>query len=297
MKPLFRWPGGKRGLRDRIRQKIDAQPPALFVEPFIGAGAIGLSVAAKYPQAQLLFNDANAHLISLWRGLVYAPALLQLQIRRLENLYPHTSTGYEAARQAFNHLTKVRASWASSIDVQHDLELAAFVLYLGAHGYNGLWRVNSLGEFNSPFGGEQQAHFRYPAESAIAEVSQLLRGRTTFLAGDFEATTQRVNAWLDEHDGDGVCDPRITLYADPPYVGGFDLYTADGFADEDQRRLADCLQQLACRGVRIIASNADDPLIREIYAWATIEPIAEARRIAAKPTRRKKAPCVLITCP
>lgn len=290
MKPLFRWTGGKRQLRDRILQEIKRAPPAHFVEPFVGAGAVGLAVAAQLPEAQLTFNDANQALMGLWHCLIHNPRQLQLATRWFEQQYKHLKIDYLQAREQYNQ--QVLALQAAGTGFWFDTTMAAFMLYMIAHSYNGLWRVNQRGEFNTPFGGEQQAHFRYPTEAAMLEASQLLRGRVTLHAEDFEEVITGLGA-----STHAIVDQQILVYADPPYMGGFDQYTASGFTDEDQRRLAKALENVAARGARVIASNADDPLIHEIYDWARVEPLLETRRVAAKPSKRTHAPCVLIQYP
>jgi len=290
LKPAFRWVGGKRKLTERILREISARPPALFVEPFVGAGAITLAVATQYPQARLVLNDANETLMGLWQALTFAPRLLHLRTRWLEHQFTHTEEGFAGARETYNilqatHRDLDRGLWFNTTT-------AAFALYLLAHTYNGLWRVNQTGNFNAPFGGAQQAKFRYPTEAHLQALSALLRGRVDLHAGDFEDVLAGLGGYIHS-----VEDQAITVYADPPYVGGFDQYTASGFDDADQRRLARVLENLAARGARIITSNADAPLIHEIYDWARIELIDEARRVAAAPTKRRPAPCVLIQYP
>lgn len=289
MKPLFRWTGGKRQLRDRILEEIRRDPPDHFVEPFVGAGAVGLAVAKLLPQVQLTFNDANQALMGLWQSLIYNPRQLHLATQWLEQQYRHTNDDYLRAREEYNAQA---LSHQAAGSFWFDTSMAAFMLYMIAHSYNGLWRVNQSGEFNTPFGGVQQAHFRYPTEESLLEASQLLRGRITLQAEDFEEAITSLGGYIHS-----IADQKILVYADPPYMGGFDQYTAGGFTDDDQRRVARALENVASRGARVIASNADDPLIHEIYDWARVEPLLETRRVAAKPSKRTKAPCVLIQYP
>lgn len=266
--PLFRYAGGKRWLAEGIAREIAVLAPRVYVEPFLGAGAVALQVEAE----RYLLGDVNDALLQLWREVVVSPDLLQLHVKQLEQQYPHAEETYNAARELFN----ARRAQGDRTG------LGAFVLYFLAHNYNGLWRENKEGRYNTPYGGSQKTRFKYPTLERLREVSARLRGRTTFFPCDFEETVDAA--------------PRgAVLYADPPYVDTFDQYSRDGFGEADQRRLAAALYRAHQRGVKVFASNTYHPLVHEIYAWATIEDVAEKWIVGGK--AKGKRPCVLIRSP
>lgn len=285
MEPAWRWAGGKRWLSKGVAAEIAKIKPSVYVEPFLGAGAVALAVDAE----RYLLGDANDALINLWYHAVNFPELVYLSTRVIERDYAHTEEGYAGARNLFNalreegHLTKEPEHEADrDLMRMARVTMSALVLYLLAHGYNGLWRENKSGSYNVPFGGHHQRNFRYPTEDQLHALSAHLRGKTTFFPTDFEVLIREA--------------PKgAVIYADPPYVGTFDQYTKDAFPEEAQRRLAEELHQAARRGVHVIASNAYHPLIHEIYgSWADIHDVDERWSVGSTGERRGKKACVLI---
>ncbi len=287
--PLFRYLGGKRWLADMAFEVISAQElPTAYVEPFLGGGAVALRVAVKAPELPLILNDYNDALANLWHHIIYHPRLLYFLIRWTEQRYPHTEAAYEEVRAIFNRVrvSAIEAEWDLA-QVKTASAMAAFMLYLITHGYNGLWRENKGGEYNAPFGGYHQRKFRYAPEKDFLAVSALLRKRARVSAFDFEPVID-------------AAPPQALIFSDPPYFipkKGFDQYTRQRFSEADQRRLAAAMKRAAERGVRILSTNAAHPVISEIYDWARVEIIQERRSVGATVERRAKAPCVLIQYP
>jgi DNA adenine methylase len=285
MEPIWRWAGGKRWLSKAIAGEIAQLKPKIYVEPFLGAGAVALAVDAE----RYLLGDANDALMNLWHHAVYFPELVYLQARVIEQEYGHSEEGYSGARNLLNalrgegHLVNDPETEADrDLSRMARSQLAALALYLLAHGYNGLWRENKSGEFNVPFGGAHQSRFRYPTEAQLHGVSTRFRDKATFFPTDFEVLIREA--------------PKgAVLYADPPYVGTFDQYTKEAFPEAAQRRLAFKLEQAANRGVHVFASNAYHPLVHEIYgSWADIFDVNERWSVGATGERRGKKACVLI---
>ncbi|MCL4332037.1 MAG: Dam family site-specific DNA-(adenine-N6)-methyltransferase, partial [Candidatus Thermoplasmatota archaeon] len=143
-------------------------------------------------------------------------------------------------------------------------------------GFNGLWRVNSRGEFNVPFGDYRKLVL--PRASGLEEVSHLL-GPVKFMELDFAETLR------DAVMGDFA-------YLDPPYIpvsrsSSFTQYTSGGFGMNDQERLRDLCLALKQRGVRFILSNSDVPEIWRIYSDFSHEVIEARRSINSIPVGRK----------
>jgi DNA adenine methylase len=284
MEPIFRWAGGKRWLSKGIAEEIAQIKPTVYVEPFLGAGAVALAVEAEW----YMLGDANDALVNLWRHIVDFPELTYLMTRQIEHEYTHSEEGYAGARNLFNAL-RAEGNLVRGPEYEADrdlmryarLQLAALMLYLLAHGYNGLWRENGSGEYNVPFGGHHQRRFRYPSEEDILAVSRKLRGKVTFFPADFE---ELIN----------TAPEGSVIYGDPPYVETFNQYTKERFPEETHRRLADALHRAADCGVHVFASNSDHPLVHEIYGWAKIEDVAERWSVGSKGERRGKKPCLLI---
>ncbi len=226
--------------------RITAVLPAgqRLVEPFVGSGALFLNV--DYPT--YLLADVNKDLINLFQTvkdqdqdqdqdfIAYAATYFTPENNDKEAYYKH--------REQFNQTTDIK-------------ERSALFLYLNRHGYNGLCRYNSRGEFNVPFGRYKKPYFPYDELKHFHKHSQ----RATFVCADFETVM------ISLIDGDVV-------YCDPPYVplsatANFTGYSAGKFSLEQQRRLARLAENLATQGVSVVISNHDTLFTREEYKNAT----------------------------
>lgn len=212
-------------------------------------------------------SDLNGPLIHLWKTIQRHPRTVAERAQELFAEYGNDKAKYLEAREHFN----------DSIGLPSN-DNAALMLYLNAHCFNGLWRENAAGKINVPFGDVKSPSA--PDGNLLYEVSGHLR--------------QAQIAKLDYRHAFRLAVRGDGMFLDPPYHDGFSDYCADGFSDDDQRELAEKLKELASRGVKIWATNANTELIRKWYSWASIEEVDEGRSIAAKSDRRKAAACVLI---
>jgi len=263
-RPFLKWPGGKRRLVPLLA--AHAQWPARrVVEPFCGSAVFGLSIAEASLVDEVWLNDINGDLINLFRVVAFEPDAL---VRICTGLFvPENNTAerYYYWREVFNN-------------ERDPLQRAALFIYLNRHGYNGLCRFNSGGNFNVPFG-----RYRRPAfpEAELCEASPVLRkARLTELG--FEAVLEQ-------------CAAGDVVYCDPPYVplsatASFTAYApAAPFRSEEQAHLALCAGAAARRGATVIISNHDTPETRQIYGKHIIETIEVRRSISCKGNQRTKA--------
>lgn len=244
VKPFLKWAGGKRQLADQIVPIIPSSPKTYY-EPFIGAGAI---LFAKQPQNAVI-NDLNTQLCLTYEvirdNVEELIEILQQHKESNETIgadYFYKIREVDRDTKAFNNLSKV--------------EKSARMIYLNKTCYNGLYRVNSQGLFNTPYG-----RYKNPA-ICEAEVLRAIHNyfessNITILNGDFAA------AVCDAKKGDFV-------YFDPPYDSpnctNFTGYQADGFDHTEQLRLRDLMIDLTERGVKCLLSNASTDFISEIYS-------------------------------
>jgi DNA adenine methylase len=143
----------------------------------------------------------------------------------------------------------------SQLDEGSLVQRAARFIYVNRVGFNGMYRVNSRGEFNIPFG-----RYTNPTicdENRLRDCSRALQGTQVHHEDFAEAASRAVK-------GDFV-------YFDPPYMpisktSDFTSYTAVGFSLEDHRRLRNVARMLAARGVHVLLSNSNAPAILELYA-------------------------------
>lgn len=260
--PVVKWVGGKRQLLPQILPLIPKRMTA-YCEPFLGGGAVLFALQPR----RALVNDLNQDLITVYRVIKEnADALI-------EHLSRHENTPEYFYR--IRDLDRDREAYAALSDV----EKASRLLYLNKTCYNGLFRVNASGAFNSPYG-----HYRRPNivnEQTIRGVSRYFNScDITFFSGDFAAVLDRV--------------PRGGfVYLDPPYdpvsdTASFTGYNRGGFGREEQVRLKACCDALTARGVRFLLSNSATPFIRELYSSYHVS-IVQARRAVNSVASRRGA--------
>ena len=164
-----------------------------------------------------------------------------------------------------------------------DVQKASRFIYLNRTCFNGMYRVNSKGEFNVPFG-----HYKNPRivdENNLINCSNLLR-RTEIRHADFSEILNKVQK------GDFV-------YFDPPYVplsvtSSFTSYTKDGFDIDMQFKLRDVCDELDSMGVKFLLSNSDTKLVNELYENYNIKKVFASRQINANANGRGKITEVLV---
>jgi DNA adenine methylase len=268
MRPLLKWAGGKRGLVERILEQFPQdQQTRAYHEPFVGGGAVFF----RLEPAGGTINDVNPRLMNLYRVVRDRPDELIEAARG----YRYEEAEYYRLRDRFN----------SGPDPVED---AALLLYLNRTCYNGLYRVNSRGEFNVPFGTYSDPTIVHPR--LIRRASALLGG-VDVLCGDFEYLRSRARK------GD-LC------YMDPPYqpasrTASFVDYSAGGFGEADQARLRDLCVELDARGVHVVQSNSDTSLIRSLYEGTGFRLVSlrTTRMISSKVSSRGGGRDLLITSP
>ena len=154
------------------------------------------------------------------------------------------------------------------------LEQTLFI-YLNKHCFNGLYRVNTKGQFNVPW--NQKTMVRSMDMENIRRISSFLKS-VEITCQDFEVSLEKVKK------GDFV-------YFDSPYAplnpSSFDSYTKEGFTEEEHRRLASLFRRLTEQGVSCMLTNHNTELIRELYDGFLMEEIDVRRAINSDPKKRR----------
>lgn len=287
MKPFLKWAGGKGWLAERLADEIMSTFPGLYIEPFLGAGAVALALPESLPKR---LSDINPHLMDLWRCVQTLPADLVRELIACEASYGNDADGFANARAYFNTIVRVpRPMWAFR---------SAHFLYLNARCFNGLWRTNGAGRFNVPFGKRENPRtydrdemLAYSSRLPPASTSLSMEGFTSALAREFSKRIVKIKG---DANRMRTCMAGVAVYADPPYHETFDGYAKEGFGEMDHTLLAGQLESLAAAGASVWTSNADTPLVRALYSWAQIEEIEEQHNVGSKAERRGKRSCLLI---
>jgi len=267
MLPFLRWAGGKRKLAELISDSFPAtfwDSSNKFYEPFVGGGALMLHLgdegSAKYvPGERIVINDMNPDLICTYLAIRDDVESLISQLEILSNDF--SKERYLEIRQQ-HHLQGV--------------ERAARFIYLNKTGFNGLWRVNSKGLYNVPWG-----QLKNPSlfdRDLLMLISMRLRG-SEITHSNFEECVENAKA------GDLV-------YFDPPYIplsdsASFSQYAMADFGLTQQKELAATIKDLKDNSVHVVLSNSDTPLSREIFGSVlNLYQIDASRAIAAKASSR-----------
>jgi len=262
VKPFVKWAGGKRQLLPAIRLNLPKKF-ARYFEPFVGGGAVFFDLA---PPCAIL-SDANAELINCY-----------LAVRDHVDELIRALRGHVYEKE---HYYRVRAIAPDSLG---EVERAARTIFLNKTGFNGLYRVNSKGVFNVPFG-----RFKNPNicdEPTLRTCSARLVG-VEIHHRPFEATLREARA------GDFV-------YFDPPYIplsktSYFTAYSDLRFDLEDQERLARVFEELADRGAKVMLSNSDVEWVRERYARFTLKDVLAPRSVNSVVSSRGLVRELLVT--
>lgn len=202
-------------------------------------------------------TDNNPDLIACYRAVRDCPEQVIGELSRLANGHERGGAGhyYEVRNERFNP-QRAALDAASNGERRYSPALAAMFIYLNRTGYNGLFRLNSDGEFNVPAG--RYARPRICDEGNLRRVAKALaRSGVTLEHGRFERVVEGARA------GD-------FLYFDPPYAplsktARFTNYTAEGFSAGDHERLRDVMVTLAARGCSVVMSNSTAPEIATLY--------------------------------
>ncbi len=262
-RPFLKWAGGKQQL---LAQFAPLLPAAFrrYHEPFLGSGALYFhlwNTGRITTPASLTDNNAE---------LIGAYALVRADVEGLINrLQEH------AARHGREHYYAVRALDRGAQPLA-PVEQAARMIYLNRTCYNGLYRVNRQGYFNTPPGSYTAP--RIVQAATLGAASAALADAALADAALRVATFDAVLEWA---------QPGDFVYFDPPYdpvsrTASFTSYTRHSFGEPEQRRLAEVFAELARRGCYCMLSNSYTPLILDLYRGFDIQIVQATRAINSK---------------
>ncbi|MEO1691763.1 MAG: DNA adenine methylase [Cyanobacteria bacterium J06631_6] len=270
-KPFLKWAGGKRQLLPAIAKYIPKNYTEYY-EPFIGAGAVLWSLQ---PQISTI-NDTNIELVNCYQVIKDSPAkLIELCAQHQEN---NSKEYYYQLREQDRQ---------TGFSDRTPVERAARIIYLNKTCFNGLFRVNSNGQFNVPYGKYKNPTIADPV--VIYAISNYLnQAQVTILNGDFEQAV-------------ATAKQGAFIYFDPPYhplsdTSSFTGYSMNGFGEPEQIRLKELCDRLTDRGCQILASNSAAPFIKSLYNDSRYEVIEvqATRAINTVSSKRGKINEVLI---
>ena len=296
-KPFLKWAGGKSQLIEKLSEYF---PPELrngkvtkYAEPFIGGGALFFHIAQNYPTIKSFYiSDANAELVIAYRTI-------QLDAKELIRTLEHIEGEYHALsrEQQKEYFYETRNDFnqkLAGMDFENFqpawIQRTASIIFLNRTCFNGLFRVNSKGQFNVPFGDYKNPKI-CDAENLMA-VSNILQN-TQIEKADFTGCEAFTNS-------------DTFVYFDPPYrpisqTASFNSYAKDSSGDEEQKRLAQFFRQLDQKHALLMLSNSDpkntnpdDHFFEEAYQGFRIERVKASRMINSKAEKRGQINEILV---
>jgi DNA adenine methylase len=243
VKPYLKWAGGKRQLLSEIKKHLPANiNNCTYYEPFVGGGAVFFALQPK----KAVINDLNPQLILTYKTIKENVEGLITLLNDYKNR--NNEKQYYEIRNLDRNTDKFNAL--------SDTEKASRFIFLNKTCYNGLYRVNSQGLFNVPFG-----RYKNPAlcdEIVLRQISNYLNvNDISIINHDFEYAVL-------------PADKNSFIYFDPPYHSpdktNFTGYQAEGFGEEEQERLRNIFVKMTNCGVKCLISNSDTEYIRELYS-------------------------------
>ena len=291
-KPFLKWAGGKRQL---LSYFIDGYPPALkagaikyYYEPFLGSGAVFFDIAQRYTIEKAFLFDVNPELVLTYQ-------VIQSQVNRLAEVLclhekkflalsrPKRLAYFYEQRTQFN---QQRADIGFDKASSKGVARAAQLIFLNRTCYNGLFRVNSKGVFNTPAG-----DYAKPVIcdlKNLTAVSALLQ-KATIKQADFRKALKNIR-------------PSSFVYLDPPYrpvskTASFTAYSKSAFQDKQQIQLARIYKLLHEKGAALMLSNSDTPdgFFDKLYRGFTIQRVPARRLINADASKRGPVNEIVVT--
>ena len=266
--PFVKWAGGKRKLAPLLIETFPEDFDPLknrYFEPFLGGGALMFALGDEtndfyIPGKNLFLNDMN----------------------------PELTNVYEVIRDSVTPLIKALDALSKKINEKSYYEIRATIprgkvaraarfIYLNKTCFNGLWRVNSNGDFNVPFGKSKNPSLYDDAN--LRACSKRLKGATITNLGFDKAVAKAKQGDL--------------VYFDPPYIpltpsASFSAYAKEGFGQTEHELLAETIQLLNEKNVYVLLSNSDTPLTRKIFRRViTLRKVLMARSISSSGSTRK----------
>lgn len=260
IRPVIKWVGGKRQIIKQIAPYI---PPTFstYYEPFLGGGAVLLALQPK----KAVVNDINSELMNLYVVIKdnVEDLITDLKKHKNEADYFYQIRELDRQKDKYQNLTPIQR--------------ASRIIYLNKTCYNGLFRVNKTGEFNTPFG-----HYKNPNivnGATLRAVSDYFNtAEIDLFCGDFAESLQKVKK--DDF-----------VYLDPPYdplsdTANFTGYSRGGFGQIEQIRLKELCDRLNEKKVKFLLSNSATDFIKELYQDYRIEVVQASRLINSKADKR-----------
>jgi len=298
VKPFIKWVGGKGQLLKQIEEYLPSELKKRqikqYVEPFLGGGAMYFAISEKYKIKNAHLSDLNKDLVLAYIVVQQKPEYLLDFLKQFQDEYDATiqekrKTLFLSVREHFNNqrfeinYNKFSENW---------IPRAAQFIFLNKTCFNGLFRLNSKGEFNVPYGKYKTATII--DEENILSASSILQN-ATIIQSEYTDCYKEINQ-------------NTFVYFDPPYrpitqTSSFTAYTGNDFCDKQQIELANFYRKIDNeKGAKLMLSNSDpqntnpnDKFFEEAYKGYNICRVFASRAVNCKGSKRGDINELLIT--
>jgi len=257
-KPIIKWAGGKRQVMSQII-KFFPKNICNFYELFVGGGSVFLELLQneQFNIKKVYINDLMSSLIIMYETIKKNPEFLIDELSK--DIYTNNLEAFLKIKEEFNILKSKK---------NHDLKIAAMFIYLNRIGFNGMYRENSKGLYNIPFG--KQKNPTICNKTGIKNLSQVLQ------------SVNISNCTFSDYKIKNIsCDDFI--YLDPPYHNTFTGYNKNSFDESEQIKLKEYVDKLGCK---VAISNSNTEFIRNLYKDYNLHEIETKRLINSKKEKR-----------
>lgn len=260
--PIVKWVGGKRQLLPELFRLLPKRLSSYtYCEPFLGGGALFFALQPK----KAIVNDINADLMELYSVVRSHVEELITELKQFKNEaeFFYSVRDWDRNKETYAALSVIKKS--------------ARLIYLNKTCYNGLFRVNNAGEFNTPFGYYKNPNIvNAPILKAVNKY--LIKSEILYSATDYSAVLENI-------------PDKSFVYLDPPYdpissTANFTGYTKSGFGKEAQIRLREQCDILDRRGIKFMLSNSSTEFIKQQYSHYTIIEVSAKRAVNSVATKR-----------
>ena len=274
-KPFLKWAGGKSRLSSIIKSYFPSDKEFnKYYEPFLGSGAVYFEISPQKGQ----LNDLNKFLIGAYTDIRDSVEPLIAELNKIDREYHSLQTLEKKAKYYYEKREEYNADEILCI------RKSALFIFLNKAGFNGMYRENSSGKYNIPFGKHDKCLIC--DKNNLRAVSRDLK--------------EIVLTALDYKDAVKSAKKGDLIYFDPPYfpvseTASFTTYQKGGFNDDEQAKLCDIAKELVERGCFVAISNSDCPKSRALYKNMNISEIKVRRIINSNSRKRGEVTEILAT--
>ena len=261
---FLKWAGGKKRLASTLF-KLTPNNMENYYEPFLGSGAFFFYLSQTKKKFQAVLSDSNSELINVYKQF-------RDNTNELIEILSKFQTNYFKNREKYYYF--IRDEYIT----KNSIELAARFIFLNKSCYNGLYRVNRLGNFNVPHG--RYMNPKICNKEKLIDCSELLRiSDATIVCDTYKNIISK-------------CENNDFIYLDPPYfpiskTSNFTDYTKECFEILEHNELAKEFERLSSIGAKAVLSNSNSEYIKSLYKKYNIIKIRSLRNINCNPHKRK----------